>query len=274
MSSPRWIITLINKTFGTRFLLARLTRVPLIGKLIDQLLFAGDDIIYLPTNKVVTLNRQLTADEREGSTVLPSEIVHHFVEQAGYHWIMNFCICRKSDNCQDHPIELGCLFLGKAVLDINPEMGRLVSKQEAHHHLQRCRDAGLVHLIGRNKLDSVWLNVRPGRQLLTICNCCPCCCLWKMLPDLSPHISRNVTKMPGVTVEVLASCNGCGKCTTGICFVNAIRLENDRAVINNDCRGCGRCISVCPNHALQLTIHSSDFVRESIDRISGVVNIQ
>jgi len=114
---------------------------------------------------------------------------------------MNFCFCRDADQCKNHPIELGCLFLGKAVLGINPKLGGFVSKDDAMEHIKNCGEAGLVHLIGRYKLDKMWLNVRPGIQLLTICNCCPCCCLWKMLPDLNVHISRKITKMPGVSFE-------------------------------------------------------------------------
>ena len=115
--------------------------------------------------------------------------------------------------------------MGEAVHGINPNLGRLVSKEEAHEHVRKCREAGLVHLIGRNKLDAVWLNVGPGDKLLTVCNCCPCCCLWKILPDVNPEIGRKITKMAGVNVEVTDRCVGCGTCIQeNICFVDAIRL--------------------------------------------------
>jgi len=77
---------------------------------------------------------------------------------------MDWCICRKSTKCEDYPIELGCLFLGEATLKIDPRLGHRATKQEALEHVQKCRDAGLVHLIGRNKLDSVWLNAQPGNN--------------------------------------------------------------------------------------------------------------
>ena len=82
---------------------------------------------------------------------------------------------------------------------------------------RRCR-AGLVHLIGRNKLDSVWLGAGPSHKLMTICNCCPCCCLWRMIPQLDPAIGAKVTRMPGVSVTVTDRCAGCGTCAAGICF--------------------------------------------------------
>jgi ferredoxin len=150
----------------------------------------------------------------------------------------------------------------------------MFTKKEALEHIQQCQDAGLVHLIGRNKLDKMWLGVRHGDQLLTICNCCPCCCLWKMLPYLDRQISSNVTKMPGVSIAVTDRCIGCGTCSQGTCFVNAIHLENNVAVINEECRGCGRCVSICPNHAIEIRIDDHvDFVKDSIDRIAPLVDL-
>ncbi|MDY6794139.1 MAG: hypothetical protein SWK76_02475 [Actinomycetota bacterium] len=60
-------------------------------------------------------------------------------------------------------------------MGINPKLGRRVTREEAREHVRRCREAGLFHIIGRNKIDMVWLNIRLGQRLLTICNCCPCC---------------------------------------------------------------------------------------------------
>ena len=48
MSRPMWLVELIKKSFPGRFLAARATRVPLLGRMIDHLLFEGDDLIYLP----------------------------------------------------------------------------------------------------------------------------------------------------------------------------------------------------------------------------------
>ena len=200
MSRPIWFVNLIKKSFPTRFALARFTRAPLIGRLIDHAFFDGDDIIYLPRDNLIQDNLLQVNEpiERPADIALPSAVVAHFIEQAEYHWIMDFCLCRESDHCHDYPRELGCIFLGEAVLKINPKLGRLATRQEALNHLRRCQEAGLVHMIGRNKLDTIWLGATPGKQLLPICNCCPCCCLWKIIPDLNPIISSKVTKMPGI----------------------------------------------------------------------------
>jgi ferredoxin len=270
MSRPLWFVQLIKKTFPRRFLAARVTKVPLIGRILDHWLFEGDDLIYLPKDQVIEINQSL---DMPGEMVLPSQVVEHFIEKANVHWIMDFCICRAAEKCEDYPIDLGCLFLGEAALGINPQLGRRVTKEEAREHVRRCRETGLVHLIGRNKLDTVWLDVGPGDKLLTVCNCCPCCCLWRMLPQVAPQISAKITRMPGVTVAVSDRCVGCGTCTEGVCFADAIYVVDNRAVISDACRGCGRCVEVCPQGAIEISIEYSQFVGESIARISPLVDV-
>jgi ferredoxin len=250
-----------------------MTNAPVIGRVIDFLLFDGDDIIYLPKDeivKVIKVNKPI----QKSDTVLPSQILEHFIEQTDYHWVMNFCICRDSTKCEDFPIKLGCLFLGEAAKNIDPRLGRRVTKKQALQHVKRCREAGLVHLVGRNKLDSQWLDLSPAHKLLTICNCCPCCCLWRVLPTISHRISNKITKMPGVSVTVTDKCNGCKKCTKGTCFVDTIKMVNKRAVIGNMCRGCGRCVDVCPKGAIELTVDDPEFIEKSIKRVASVVDVK
>ncbi|MBN2549909.1 MAG: 4Fe-4S binding protein [Anaerolineales bacterium] len=270
MSRPLWFVQLIKKSFPARFFLARATKVPLLGGLLERWLFQGDDLIYLPRERTITIYEDI---ERPVNTVLPSQVVDHFIEQANDHWIMHHCLCRESNRCQDYPIDLGCLFMGEAVKGINPALGRLATREEAHEHVRRCREAGLVHLVGRNRLDTVWLGVSPGEKLLTVCNCCPCCCLWKILPLVSESIAEKVERMPGVTVTVTDLCQGCGTCTQGVCFVDAIRLVDGRAVIGEDCRGCGRCAEVCPNDAIEVSIAEPAYVHKTIERISSLVDL-
>jgi ferredoxin len=186
---------------------------------------------------------------------------------------MNTCICRDSRQCKDYPIDLGCLFLGNAAMGINPQLGRHVMRDEALEHVRRCREAGLVHLIGRNKLDTVWLGVGPGNRLLTICNCCPCCCLWRVLPYISSQIGSKVVRMPGVSVTVTNECSGCGLCAQDVCFVDAIHLADGHAVIGEACRGCGRCVDVCPQQAIELSMDDSQLVERAIARLSPLVDV-
>ena len=276
MARSMRFVRLLKKAFPKKRWIAKMTNVPLVGRLVDKMLFEGDDIMYLPKDsvakKVIGIGKAL---DTPVETALPSEVVHYFIEKANHHWIMNFCICRSASHCKDYPIEYGCLFLGEAVNGINPELGRKVTKEEAHEYVKKCGEAGLVHMIGRNKLDASWLGVSPGEKLLSICNCCPCCCLWNVLPDINPRIGRKVTKMPGVEVRVTDACIGCGICTEeNVCFVDAITLVDEKAVISEQCRGCGRCVEVCPENAIELTIDESRFIEDSIERVSSLVDVE
>ncbi|MEN3057120.1 MAG: 4Fe-4S binding protein [Candidatus Methanosuratincola petrocarbonis] len=268
MPLPHWVIRLIIRLFPNRFSIARLSKIPVFGKLIDLAFFDKDRLIFVP--KVVDLDASFGEPE---SMPLPYALAEHFVNVADHHWIMNFCICRVSSGCKDYPRELGCLFLGEASQLIDPSLGRRVTREEALEHLRKCREAGLVHLVGRNKLDSLWLGVKPADRLLTICNCCSCCCLWKIIPDLSVKIRKKIEKMPGVEVRVDGGrCRGCGACARS-CFVNAISVEGGIAVIGSECRGCGRCAELCPNGAISVTIKDSDYIREAISQISSAVDL-
>jgi ferredoxin len=270
MGQPVWLVELIKWAFPARFLIARATRLPILGPLLDRWFFAADALIYLPTDRSIQIGYAL---ELEGQMVLPSEVVDHFIRRASTHWIMNRCLCRDAAGCSDYPVELGCLFLGAAADGINPKLGRRVTEQEALAHVQRCREAGLVHLIGRNKLDTIWLGVGPGDQLMTICHCCPCCCLWRVLPSMAPQSAAKVARMPGVTVVVNDQCDGCGVCAEAICFVKAIELVDGRARISEECRGCGRCVTACPNGAIEMRIAVDDCVLAAVEHLSPHVDL-
>jgi ferredoxin len=270
MARPLWFVKLLKKAFPNIKFIAKLTNLPILSVIFDYLLFKGDDIIYLPQDRVIEVNMKLN---EYSEIVLPSQVLEYFINKAKHHWVMNFCICRSSMECKDYPKELGCLFLGDAVLDINPQLGRLVSKEEALVHLKKCQEAGLVHMIGRNKLDAQWLGVKPGEKLLSICNCCPCCCLWRVSPILAPKIGSKVKKMLGVEVRVTEKCIGCGTCMKGICFVNAITMIDNHAVISEECRGCGRCVSICPQNAIELIISDNKYTEKSIKEIESIIDI-
>jgi ferredoxin len=188
--------------------------------------------------------------------------------------MMNFCICRESNKCKDYPRDLGCLFMGEAAKRIDPKLGHPVTREEAHTHIRRADEAGLIHVIGRNKLDAVWLDVGPGEKLLTVCNCCPCCCLWKMLPSLNGAIAGRITKMEGVEVTVDTSlCIGCGACRK-VCFVGAVEIEGGKAHVTDQCRGCGRCVEACPNHAVQITTPTKEAIENTVKRIQEKVDVK
>lgn len=276
------MVGLAKAGFGRRMLMAKATRVWPLGWLVNRLLFEEDRMIYLPKDSVALRAPGKSVDVRVdipaewANTVLPSEIVEHFIKDSKHHFIMGTCLCREASDCKDYPKDLGCLFLGKGAARIDERFGRRVTVDEALAHVKKCREAGLVHLIGRNKIDAVVFDTGRKEDLMSICSCCPCCCLWKMLPELSPHISRGITKMPGVSVTVTDSCTGCGHCVeSATCFVGAIHICDGKAAIDHEmCRGCGRCVESCPSSAVSLRIDDAAFVSRSVECIEPLVDIR
>ena len=135
--------------------------------------------------------------------------------------------------------------------------------------------AGLSHIIGRNRIDTVWMNVRPGKGLLTICHCCPCCCLWKVYPNLDTDISDKLEKLDGVDVELHEeNCKKCKKCLDEVCMFNAISFKNNKITIDNEiCRGCGLCANVCKFDAISVS-YTDKTIDNVVNRIEDLIEIK
>ncbi len=271
MSRPEWTLNLLKLGFPRDPAKgSSIANLPVVRDVIERLLFDGDQLICLPRDKTVQVDKPIKDSPQ---TVLPSELCDRFIDKMDYHVIMNFCICRLSMGCKDYPIDYGCIFMGEAARGINPKWGRSVSKDEAKQHIRKSQESGLVHFVGKSKLDTVWLGIGPGEKLLTICNCCPCCCITRGIPYMPENLAGHLHKAPGVELSVDEElCTGCGTCM-GECFAHSIKLSGGMCVITEDCRGCGRCVSACPEEAITLTIDGERFERESLNRISAVVDI-
>ena len=277
-------VRVIKLTFNTRFTLAKVCRkIPPIAKLVDKLLFEDDNIQVLPRDSSIKSNNgaireEITIDvyvEVPDNVMLPSMVLKEMIMKSKYHVIMDSCICRVSNDCKDYPHDLGCLFLGKGSTRISPKLGKIVTVKEAVEHVDKCQEAGLVHIIGRNKIDSVWLNTGPKEELLSICACCPCCCLWKMVPDLPEDIGGSFTKMEGVELKLDKTlCTDCGKCMKEICFVDAISLEKGKVNIDiMKCRCCGRCAEICSTGALTIQMEKNAS-KHSLERVESLIDVK
>jgi hypothetical protein len=55
MARTMWVIKLLMKTFPKRGGIAKMTLYPLVERLVDSMLFDGDDIIYLAKDEVVEI---------------------------------------------------------------------------------------------------------------------------------------------------------------------------------------------------------------------------
>ena len=270
---PKLSAKILPFFFNTRYWLARQTRKHKhFGNFIRKRFFDGDDMIVLPKDGVVRdVNVNISIDSAGDRTILPSDVVKALIDRTDDIFIMNFCLCRKSNHCDDYPIGHGCIFLGKGTRKIPEKFGRTATKEEAKAYIDECGELGLVHIIGRNKLDSMWLHTGDKKDLMTICNCCPCCCLWNMVRDISEDISATYRRMDGVGVSVdTDKCIGCGLCE-GICFTKAISIVDGKTSIDDKCRGCGRCVEVCPQEAISISFDDSK-VDVEIERIGSLLN--
>lgn len=246
--------------FNWRFWIAEITKKSkAYASVVDKLLFEDDEIIVVPNT--INVNKKI---ESEGSEFLPTEVIKEVIKRNKDIVIMKSCLCRTSNKCQDYPRDIGCIFLGPTSKKIPEHIGTKATVEEALAQVDRADAAGLSHIIGRNKIDTVWMNIRPGKGLLTICHCCPCCCLWKVYPNLDESISNKLEKLDGVSLKFDESkCKMCKKCLKERCMFNAISLKDNKITIDYDtCKGCGLCVNSCKFGALTI-----DYTNETVDNV-------
>lgn len=258
-------------TYGTGLIRSKFMR-KMLQKRVDsgKKLFPDlDGLVCLPKNNLININKSI---KKKPDTLLPTQVIDHFIDKSDYRAIMNYCMCRDSNKCKDYPIELGCLFMGEAAEKIHPDLCRPASKAEAKAHIRKCSEAGLVHTAGRTIFDAIWLNVKPAGKLFTVCNCCPCCCITTAFPYMPKEIGSSLLiKTPGIDIEVNGNCTLCGKCVES-CVYGGIELSGDRAVITDECKTCGRCVEICPQKALNIKITDKNYIRKTIEFLEPKVD--
>ncbi|MBR4448141.1 4Fe-4S binding protein [Methanobrevibacter sp.] len=264
-------ISVLKYIFNWRFWIAEITKKSKIyKKIVDKLLFEDDEIIVIPNT--ISVNKKI---ESEGSEFLPTEIIKEVIKRSNDIVIMDSCLCRTSNQCKDYPHDIGCIFLGPTTRKIPKNIGHKATVEEALNQVDMADAAGLSHIIGRNKIDTVWMNVRPGKGLLTICHCCPCCCLWKVYPNLDKDISNKLEKLDGVSVKLHEdNCRLCEKCLDDVCMFQAISLKDNKITIDNDtCKGCGLCVNTCKFDAITID-YSNETIDNVVNRLDDLIEIK
>ena len=264
-------IFVLKYIFNWRFWIAEITKKSgIYKKLVDKMLFEDDEIIVVPNT--INVNKKI---ESEGSEFLPTQIIKEVIKRCDDIVIMNSCLCRSSNGCVDYPKDIGCIFLGPTARKIPENIGHLATVEEALEQVDRADEAGLSHIIGRNKIDTVWMNVRPGKGLLTIVHCCPCCCLWKVYPNLDTDISDKLEKLDGITVKLHEDkCRMCKKCLNEVCMFQAISLDENRISIDYDiCKGCGLCVNACKFDAITIE-YSDETIDKVVNRMDNLLEIR
>ena len=262
---------ILKYIFNWRFRIAEFTKKSgIYKKFIDTLLFKDDEIVVIPNT--VNINKKI---ESEGSEFLPTDVIKEVIKRSDDIVIMNSCLCRSSNNCKDYPQDIGCIFLGPTARKIPKHVGKLSTVEEALNQVDRADAAGLSHIIGRNKIDTVWMNIHPGKGLLTICHCCPCCCLWKVYPNLDDEISNKLEKLDGVSVELHEdNCKKCKKCLDDICMFDAISFKNNKITIDSSiCKGCGLCVNVCKFNAITIN-YTNETIDNVVNRMEDLIKIK
>ena len=119
------------------------------------------------------------------------------------------------------------------------------------------------------------MNVRPGKGLLTICHCCPCCCLWKVYPNLDDDISDKLEKLEGVTVKLHEeNCRKCKLCLDEVCMFEAISMKDGKITIDTDnCKGCGLCVNTCKFDAITID-YTDEAINNVVNRVDNLLEIR
>jgi UDP-glucose 4-epimerase len=225
----------------------------------------------LPTT--ISIGAPISTGER---LALPALVAGRLLDEAGGFFAMHACPCRTAFHCQHHPADLGCLFIGEAALNIPAEVGRVLERAEAHDHLQRAVQSGLIPTILYIASEAEIFQVEPTR-LLAICFCCECCCDVRMLlrGRVDRYWEQYNHRLPGLQMVVSDACTGCGTCQAA-CYggEKVINLSGNRAEISDRCIGCGRCISACPRSAISAQFDEQvDWMEELLSRIRERVEI-
>jgi UDP-glucose 4-epimerase len=248
------------------------TRLPYVGGLVERLLlplFTGKNfnVTYVPVQEQIDMGENV---------VLPRQAVEELIRRSSHRVIIDRCTCRDYNKCTNHPVTMGCTLLGGGTREIDPRVGRHVSVEESLEHLDRTIEEGLIPLVGRLKIDNFIWGVRDRGRLLTICHCCPCCCVFFNSGRFMPEKAvAQLVSLQGVKIVVdTGRCAACGTCVD-TCFVGALSmLEGAVARDESLCKGCGVCVSACPEKAMRMDIADMDAaIGELVDRVTGLVDI-
>lgn len=263
--ASKWLVDSITKMYKLRVPALKLTNISIINS-IGKKLFGPEDIslTYIPINESVELPDSCTA---------PFSIIENFVKKASHHVIIKRCPCRTQNRCKNHNPNIGCLFLGEGGKTVNPKIGRHATLDDALEHIERAKDDGLLPMIGKFKGDAMLFGVKDADRLMTICNCCECCCVNTAMHFAAKNIRDFIVPLKGISIDFHADkCIGCGNCAD-ICIFKQIEIINGKAVKKKECKLCGRCADACDRNAFTVHVTDTDYVELYSQEISKIVRV-
>jgi len=204
--------------------------------------------------------------------ILPYEEVVKVLDTKEY-YAVSICSCRHRKNLDPdfpdckHPTETCIHFDRLGRYTVENDLGREITREEAHEILRQSAESGLVHGVS---------NYQQGAD--TICNCCRCCCIQMEAFHKLGHAEGMTHSNYRVRTDP-DTCIGCGLCVKR-CPMNAFHLEDSPeakgrvtivaaenktgkkelknksgkvSVLNPDlCIGCGVCAYKCSSESLVL----------------------
>ncbi|MHA1328193.1 MAG: indolepyruvate ferredoxin oxidoreductase subunit alpha [Promethearchaeota archaeon] len=211
--------------------------------------------------------------------IIPYAVFKHFIEKASNIVMMNYCLCRRFSDCQNHNHSLGCMYMGDDTLQMNlnnEEKYHVATKEEALERVRRAIADGLIPVLGRSMGEAEGNEVKDTGHFLASCFCCSCCCINGKLLTYGPNANLTMfSRIEGLSVKINEDlCQGCGTCLT-VCVFKGRKIVNGKAKVDpTRCLGCGRCEMVCPNGATTIVIDDRNRIDELINKIEEYVDVR
>ena len=247
-SERRWFAVLF---FNAILRAAPFTKIPLLDFLIRRVALLSDR--HHTAGYTIPINVDLSDLGEE--VTLPVELMRKSVRESTCRVLLDECVCRDVFHCKDYPVDLGCIFLGKAAMTlVDSGIGHEATVEECIAHIDRAAELGLPGKAYWVEIEEfVWgFKDQEMTQFLELCFCCPCCCGALKFDRLAGDGARKVlNRSIGWTSVVQDSCVGCGACIEA-CPRNLIRESENRVEIDSLCSGCGTCVNACSHKALKL----------------------
>ena len=195
--------------------------------------------------------------ENVQSVVLPVDLVVQALEEAEYIAILDYCICRKTYGCKDHPVDLGCIFLNSAGRQtVKAGVAKHATLEEAVAHVYKAADSGLVANAEMVEGEQILWGLKNSQmnEFRMICFCCQCCCLaFNVVKNGDIEIKKRYSSCGYTSTIDHTKCVGCHSCAN-VCPQQCItyREEDQKAVIDQEmCMGCGLCKRKCKSGAIR-----------------------
>jgi UDP-glucose 4-epimerase len=228
---------------------------------------------YIPINKSLG---------KYENTIIPMKVFEHFLSKAAVVVMEDTCGCRHYRGCKNHDVSIGCMHIGRDMLnrdleDLEPGTsenipGRIATKEEAIERVRLAYENGLMPLLGSGGMEGD--NAPNTGKLLSMCFCCPCCCVNGIFLRNGTSSLKLFNRLEGLHVEVDKDiCVGCGECLE-ICAFKGMEMNDEKAEVNqNRCLGCGKCETTCPNGAISIHFDDISRIDEFINTLESYVDV-